>query len=190
MTTVGVDLDGVLLNLETIWFHYIKRVYGKDAIPLDVVHWEMERWMGIPRPLNQLWKTTWGTPAYPFPDAIPFLEGLRKRGYEPHIVSNRAHEGAKDAGYRDVFDHFPPPLVGGVHFVEEPGDKVPILRRIGARAFVDDKWENAMEVGKALPYVRTYLLSKPYNRSLDLDVPYVRVSRLGNVLEDLDREPL
>lgn len=178
----AIDLDGVLLDMNSVWIRWISEEYGIHASQSTFTQWDLHQWAGI-KHLNKLWKYTWATPLAAYPMAATFLRELWWMGYQPVVVTNRdkpeAIAAAKrdlailDAGSRgvDLLDHL---------IFNRGTDKVDTLRKLGAVGFVDDRWELAFSAAEA--GISTFLLDKPYNQCLDIESEYTRVHSLIEVI--------
>lgn len=188
----GVDVDGILLDMDEEFRNYITRTLGVDP-GQPARQWGLHTGYGIPKAdEDRMWDVIWATPLKPMPEAHRFLDALRERGFNIIAISNRRKGPAQAALWRDIGQF---QQLEGVIATDGAEEKAAYAEMLGLRGFVDDKLENCWAVAEGLrrfadrhddyPVSPVWLLDRPYNQSLDLRVPYKRVKSLMEVLENV-----
>jgi hypothetical protein len=182
----GVDVDGILLDMDSAFRRYIQGELQLDLKGVEASRqWDLHTGFGIPKPIEKrMWEEIWKIPLAPCPQAHHFLNGLRERGYDIVAISNRKMGPARSALLRDLQ---PFEQLSGVIATNDGEEKGWYAEGLRLRGFVDDKLENCWVVG-ARDYANfdappVWLLDRPYNQSHDLRVPYRRVNSLLEILD-------
>lgn len=171
------DLDGVLLDMQSVMAEYLSKTYGKPVYAKDHSKWDLKEAYGL-RHTTPMWEFVWATPLPTYFGAKLFIKELQK-DYEVRILSSRMNEVSERAGMRDAMTCFP-----GVFSRFVPDEKHEVLKEWQPAWFLDDRPKNLFDA-EALAGLRSglLLLDRPWNRGLDLDVPWRRVDGYGGVLE-------
>lgn len=181
---VVLDVDGVLLNLNSAFIKWVKDYYGEGIYEDDIVHWDYHYTFGIPKSLSEtMWTAMWSTPLKPFPDALEFIRRVKDRA-EVLLVSNRPTDfyGADRAAHRDF------PQLGCAYRLTDNTPKSEILKEWGADVFIDDNPNNCIEAMENWGG-KTFLLTRYYNRNCRCvgDNVYSRVYGYEDAVEQIGR---
>lgn len=181
------DLDGVLLNMEEAWAAFVKEKYGILINQNAITHWELDEALGDVDPVELL-DFTWTYPLSPTKGAKKFLRDLSYYALDVVVMTARKGETARGAALRDIEANFKGQIVDVV-FTDAAQGKPELLKKIISServvGFVDDKWSTAKDVAK-LELFDTFLLDKPYNQCLDINVKYKRVFSLSDIVTEVE----
>lgn len=174
------DLDGVLLDMQSVMAEYLSKTYGKPVYAKDHSKWDLQEAYGL-RNLYPMWDYVWSIPLTTYFGAKLFLQELQKE-YEVRILSTRTSSDAQMAGIRDVSSCFP-----GVSVRFVVAGKEAVLKEWQPKWFLDDRPKNLFDAER-LGGLRSGLLlmDRPWNRGLDLDVPWRRVEGFQGVLDAIN----
>lgn len=191
---IGLDVDGVLTNLEEYQLKYGKK-YFKNVKDIDetgydicdIFHctrderekfWTKHIWKYCLQPMNE--------------DAVAAVARLKAEGHEVHIITGRAHT-TEDNFVGKIFrkmllwrlkkDHIPYDSITFCSEAESAVDKAKICDELGIDVLIDDKKEN-IEIldGK----VDIICFDALYNRNISTN-NYVRVSNFNEAYEELEK---
>lgn len=201
---IGFDLDGVLLDLDSVKVAWLQERYagteaGERLLYMTgfgyegPLHWEYEKSLGISTEVvGEFWKAVPKLAARPFSGSRFYLDRFKKADWKVHIVSHRT-PGSPFAGRgkRDVENWFGDSY-DSLTFVASTDGKIPVLKELGVVGYVDDKWETAWKIGsedwEVSPVergrIKSFLLHRPYNASMDLEAPYKRICSLEEYCQE------
>lgn len=174
MRVFATDVDSVLLDITTpILHHFAKKYPTKEVYAGGMHHWDLSLCYGVPKEeIDEMWGDALGGRCLPEPGAEDFVKGLHAEGWKVVAVTARIPR-FQAALLRDVA-HL------GLDDVIFAHDKEETLRSLDARAFIDDKLGNIQQAQRA-GVTDLFLYDQPWNFSLDLNVPYMRVFTLDEV---------
>jgi len=181
---LGVDLDGVVCDFVKSFFKISNRLYGTDyetqetwdfgdkydAAQVDRVWEEIKR-------TKDWWQTLTPLPGtnalrYPLP------------GIEPVFITSRIPtygRSPREQSCAWLREHFyityPFVLV-----VDNPSQKVPLVKDLGIQAFIDDKRSTVLQMHDA--GIRSYVQLQPYNCSEPFPEGVVCVESLNEFLKE------
>lgn len=188
---IGIDLDDVLLDLNTALCAYHNARYATSFSKEDTVDYDLWNLWGCSREevfrrVEDFYDSPEHLGSTPIPGSVEAVSALAKR-YDLFLVT------AKPERLRDMTEwwidrHFPGMFrelrfTGG--YRREPGTSVrksDICRELGICTFVDDALSNVHDLAPVMD--RVFLLDSPWNRQ---EVPYPSVTRVFSWQEILDR---
>lgn len=187
---IGVDIDGVLADFNAHFIEYVIAVTGRDlfpARPFDIPCWNYPEHYGYtPAEVSKVWVSIKQSASFwsrvsPYDDAFSALDTLVDRFRDDvYFITARPGLLAK----RQTEDW--------LRLVGYPKAAVLITSHKGLAArtleldvYIDDKFENALEVAQTS--TRSYLLTRPWNTAYALErTGITRVDSLGEFLTALD----
>jgi hypothetical protein len=157
LSNFAVDVDGVFSNFSQAFIEQAVKMGFKDVFPTDwtvIPDWGF----GVP---PDIWQQVWNKIERD-PDFWVKLPVMQRLSFSPlAYVTIRPLEHVTEAWlFKNQFPFAP------VHVVTPGNSKVEILQKIGASAFIDDKYENYKEVKDA--GIRSFLQDRPWNRHVDV----------------------
>lgn len=194
---IGLDVDGVLTNLEEYQLKYGKKYFLKKNPNLvidetgydicDIFHCTKEErekfWT------KYIWKYCLSESVQ---GALNLVARLRAEGHEIHIITGRAHTTEKGT----VGDLFRKMLIwrlkkdgieyDSINFVSESGsaeEKVEVCKKLGIDVMIDDKKENIEALDEITECV---CIDAKYNQNIKAK-NYVRVNNLDEAYEAVER---
>jgi phosphoglycolate phosphatase-like HAD superfamily hydrolase len=182
-TVIGVDCDGVLASDRLLWQRMRQRF--PEHIPARYEDLETFEWPRATEETTALCLELSADPLFmallePMPRMVRALGHLRDEGYRIHVITARP-ECVRRATWRWLRRHGVAEYVDNVHCVEGGLAKIPLARKLGCAAFVEDNYATAEALGAT--GIRSYLLDAPYNR-LPTDHS-IRVQGWRALLDDL-----
>lgn len=182
---ISFDCDGVLLDFTAGIMQWADEEWpGLQLTHANFHQWDTPGALGLdPATESRMWSRAFELSLRPIPAAETLVDTLRARGYHIIVVSARDAEGqdmaAEDLGYYFRI------LRSDVHFTQ---DKNRALTDLGALAHLDDKWKSAESIGRMWEGEGkiSYLVDRPWNRSLDLTARYKRLYSYLDVLNDFE----
>ena len=194
---VGCDVDGVLANFNFDYQQTIIRITGHNLFqPCDQENppvWNYPELRGYTKEeMRKVWDYIRTSDDF-FERLLP-LDGatsldLVMPGLEDHhdiyFITNRPGVTAKRQTERWLFHWLNYGLTPYTSTVLIAENKAVIAQGLKLDVYLDDKWENAWEVGFTVPTCRVYLLDRPYNHRMTGIDPFTRIS---SVQEMLDQE--
>ena len=163
-TVIGVDCDGVLASDRLLWQRMRQRF--PEHIPARYEDLETFEWPRATEETTALCLELSADPLFmarlePMPRMVRALSHLRDEGYRIHVITARP-ECVRKATWRWLRRYGVAEYVDNVHCVAGGLAKVPLARKLGCAAFVEDNHATAEVLGAA--GIRSYLLDAPYNR--------------------------
>jgi len=171
MRRLGVDVDGILANFNDAYVARIRQVTGRNlfADPPLMDVWNYPQAAGYTgRELRLVWDDIkadgrfWSS-IKPYDDISTSMSGLRwqhARGGDIYFITARPGDSAKRQteqwllARQEFLCPIPPTVLMS-------SDKAACCKALELDAYVDDRWENARDVGQTP--TRSYLLTRPWN---------------------------
>jgi hypothetical protein len=197
---IGIDVDGVLARYTEAFQRRIISVTGGDRFPCDdyqPTSWDYAADLGYSEAeIDLTWRTIkedrcfWAS-LLPYRDASHALGLLSKRmdaGDDVYFITARPGADAKRQTEQWLLARFPS-LMRPIPTVLISSHKGLAAQTLGLDAYVDDRWENCVDVaamhwkGRS-PACRTYVLDRPWNHGHH-DHPIIRVPSIAAMLTDL-----
>ena len=178
---IGIDVDGVLANFFKAYETLTIAVAGEDRFgdkkwPNQLPQtWNWPETFGYSKEtMNQVWASIKRNPKFwvsmePLPGVSSFLdslEQLNRQNHEIYFITDRPGINAQrqTAAWLEEFPFsFPSVIISGPH-----ARKGQIAKGLALDFYLDDKFENVMDVLGKSPSTRTYMLSYPYNNESDM----------------------
>lgn len=167
---IGIDIDGVLANFEAGFAPILTSVSGIKFPRLnqpgwpDSWDWDLEA--GItPKQQSAAWTKLKASPTFwldlpTHPGAIPFLQWLSNRSDDLYFITSRPGIAAKWQTERWLKRHG----FFGAPTVLISGQKGLAAQALQLSHYIDDKWENCLDVIERSPSTKVYMKICPYNR--------------------------
>jgi uncharacterized HAD superfamily protein len=161
---IGVDCDGVLASDRLLW--QLMRQRFPKHIAARYEDLESFEWPRATNETTALCLELSADPLFmallePMPRMVRALCHLRDSGYRIHVITARP-ECVRRATWRWLRRQGVAEYVDNVHCVAGGPAKVPLARKLGCAAFVEDNHATAEALGAA--GIRSYLLDAPYNQ--------------------------
>lgn len=193
MLKVGFDMDGLSANFNAAFIPFVVAHTGRDLFhPEDVLDppvWDYPELRGYThKELNEVWRSiatsdTFWFGLQPLPDFHQFRDRMTMAclRHDAYFITSRPGRTAKKQTERWLTKHLgletPTVLIAK--------DKGLVARALHLNAYIDDKFENAMDVAFHSPGTRSYLYDRAYNR-----LGESRYHRVASVVDFFDREGL
>lgn len=189
MSRIGFDCDGVIADFNTAFINRVIAVTGKDLFPprpFDIPTWDYPEHYGYTAGhMSGVWQSIkedesfWlRLPAYP--EANETLRRLTQQvliGSDVYFITSRPGAVAKwqteEWLRRHGFDETPTVLISSAKGLSAKALKLDV--------YVDDRWENVVDVTTQVPDCRTCLVDRPWNQDRDHEAAGV-----ARVLSGLD----
>ena len=177
---IGVDIDGVLANFNDSFISTIIEVTGRDLFPerpFDIPTWYYPEFYGYTKEemdfvIGSVWKAVKANETFwqnlkPYPTTLNDLRYLVERedsGDEVYYITDRAGITPKFQTEmwflgQDGTDVVPTVLISGM--------KGLCAKALKLDVYIDDKWENILNVIEMSPNTRVFILDRPWNRGHD-----------------------
>ncbi len=203
MNRIGVDVDGVLANFNDVFLRTIIQITGEDLFPQEVVYscWQWPQAYGYTngKHLNKVWDSIHASET--FWELLPALEGATEaivqlygrvlKGDDVYFITNRTSTSKTSAkhqterwlmqqtvGYLDIWANFYPTVIT----TDNKGDAAKLLN---LTHYIDDMWENCVNVEVATDETEVYLKDAPYNQGVE-DNWIQRVGGVMDMIKELD----
>lgn len=190
---IGVDVDGVLADFNARFIERIIGVTDRDlfpARPFDIPCWDYPQFYGYTEAENKaIWKNIESDPLFwaslpPLAGAIANLVHLTDRisdGDEVYFITSRPGIGPKQQTESWLRAH--------AFVVHHPTVLISSQKGLCAKAlkldkYIDDRWENVVDVSNTHLPTATYLQDQPWNRNEDSDA--IGVRRVSSLMEIFD----
>ena len=183
MSVIGCDLDGVLFNFSKSFNDAANRRYGRPDVSTKWADWNgsnlgltkeefKQTWCDIAATVN-FWETV-----TVMPHVNRELVWTLDDAHTVYFPTARAHTSGRPVGKqtaRAIHANFdiPYPAV----FVSN--EKGPMAQALQYDYFIDDKPENCIDVKKALPNCKVFLVSLPHNSKFDAPFNTQRVDNFN-----------
>ena len=182
---IGWDVDGVLAQFNAGFIDCIEKVTGRCLFPRGYVPdtWDYPQTVGYtPREIAQVWDAIEENPHFwlnlkPYPETTAALARMRWlehiHDYDTYYITSRPGTTAKTQTeqwlrrYVSIYGTANPTVLIS-------SDKGFAARALKLDAYIDDKWENAVDVADYSPMTRVFLLQRPWNQDrYDERITYV-----------------
>ncbi len=190
MVKLGIDVDGVLADFNKSFMAKVIAVTGRDlfpARPFAVPTWNYPEHYGYTRDeVSATWEAIKSSrhfwrelPAYPETQQV--LAALVDSGADVYFITARLGLEAKLQTERWLSAMMPwtKPMLPTVLITSHKGLA---CRTLGLDAYIDDRWENALEVSTTA--TESFLLARPWNAGNVLQGGIVRVASVLDFLAD------
>jgi uncharacterized HAD superfamily protein len=172
MIKISFDLDGVLYPFHDIVYDYVRRIYGEGTDLDPYSFWE---WFNI---RSELWQSNIIRTLDIYDKAIPSKELLNRlellsKHLEIFYITSRPLE--LQFVTRSYLDRYKFPHSYNLFFSDDKS--IPVIEN-DIDIHVEDRIKHIDEV---LPFCKVLLISQPWNRDYQGDVP-----RYNNIIECLD----
>lgn len=191
---IGFDIDGVFANFDWAAANLLADIAGERKTPdgfgltVEPPVWDWPEHYGYdPVVVAEMWHQIrrGGLFWYQMPAITSAVETLSAywsalEQRDVYFITHRSGAWAKRQTELWLGKH-----LGVWPTVILTGEKGLAARALGLDAYIDDKWENALDVHTTSPATRMYVLDRPYNRTkLGVMLPgaVVRVSHVRDML--------
>ena len=191
---IGIDCDGVLANFNHAFVELTVRVLGKDLYPgpagtFDIFTWNYPEFFGYTSSdVTKVWDHIksdpdfWlNIPAYKnTKQAMKVLANLQQSNNDIYFITNRMGVNAKrqTEKWLDRFDMMPTTVL----LSKEKGFCATAL---ALDAYIDDKWENCVDVAMQNDTIKVFCMDQPWNHTKVSDLKIIRVSSILEMLSYL-----
>lgn len=191
---IGIDCDGVLANFNHAFVELTVRVLGKDLYPgpagtFDIFTWNYPESYGYSTSeVTKVWDHIksdpdfWlNIPAYKnTKQAMKVLANLQQSNNDIYFITNRMGVNAKrqTEKWLDRFDMMPTTVL----LSKEKGFCATAL---ALDAYIDDKWENCVDVAMQNDTIKVFCMDQPWNHTKVSDLKIIRVSSILEMLSYL-----
>lgn len=186
---IGFDVDGVLADFNSGFIKRVIHITGVDLFPLrpfDIPMWDYPQHYGYTEEqVNAVWEsikadcTFWRRlPEYDYTESFLYnkVEALHRAGNDVYFITSRPGIAAKaqtEYWLRNA----------GLSWME-PTVLISSAKGLCARAlrldvYVDDRWENCLDVVATSEGTKVYLLDQPWNR----DRSHPSIARISSLHE-------
>jgi uncharacterized HAD superfamily protein len=186
---IGVDCDGVICDFNTTFIALCKRVTGRDLYPAgyEPLTWNYPESLGYTADeVSAVWDVIkadqrfWlKLPVYPETKAA--LDYLRERRYhrdDVYFITNRM--GSWPKWQTEVWLS----MMGfSSATVLLSAMKGLCARALNLDVYIDDKWENCVDVVNSSACTRTFLMDRPWNRHTYESMAFTRVSSVVGIAD-------
>lgn len=186
MKKLGIDVDGVIANFSGKFVEFGNRRYGTNYTELDQTDWDFKPWF-TSQQVDEVWekdikpeKNFWLTLK-----TLPGTKALEEahRRAELFFITSRVPTTGMSAREQTCWwlrNHFgityPTVIV-----VDNPSQKIPIIKALEIVAFIDDKGSTIRQVHNA--GVLSYAKLSPYNCAEPFPESVVPVETLDEMLK-------
>lgn len=190
---IGVDCDGVLADFNSAFIQTVIDVTDRDLFPVrpfDIPTWNYPEHYGYTAAeVSKVWEDIKSDPnfwgylnAYPQTAAVlAMLKEVEESGAELYFITARpgivAKAQTEDWLYEQGFYH-PTVLISSA--------KGLCARALNLTHYIDDRWENVVDVRTYNPTTKVFLLTQPWNANNDAAAEGIR--RVDSVLEFVQPE--
>lgn len=191
---LGIDCDGVLCNFNHAFVELTVRVLGKDLYPgpagtFDIFTWNYPEFFGYTSSdVTKIWDHIksdpdfWlNIPAYKnTKQAMKVLANLQQSNNDIYFITNRMGVNAKrqTEKWLDRFDMMPTTVLLSK-------DKGLCATALALDAYIDDKWENCVDVAMQNDTIKVFCMDQPWNHTKVSDLKIIRVSSILEMLSYL-----
>jgi 5'(3')-deoxyribonucleotidase len=190
---IGFDVDGVLADFNRSFIERVVTVIGRDLFPprpFDIPCWDYPEHYGYTsEETTAVWKDVVADPTFwsrlqPYDEATSVLERLRvlSLDHDLYFVTSRPGIQAKQQTETWLAVHSGDFLWNPTVLIS--GDKDRCARALKLEAYIDDRWENCVNVASQPSETTVYLLDRPWNQ--DRHSSYVHRTKSADAfLDDL-----
>lgn len=173
---IGFDVDGVLADFNENFVKLVIKVTGRNlfpAWPFDIPTWNYPEYYGYTKAeTTAVWNEIkrdaffWqGLHEYPGNSQVmaQVNEEERAHGSEIYFVTNRMGVEVKAQTERWLSSRLSSYYGNGSPTVLISGHKGLVCRALELDVYIDDKWENCLDVAQTCLNTQAFLLSRPWN---------------------------
>lgn len=191
---LGVDVDGVLANFNDGFIKLCVEVTGRDLFPtrpFDIPCWNYPEFYGYTHEeLTTVWETIEKSPTFwkslpAYEDTINAVRYIREMyaiGSDIYFVTSRPGKSAKVQTEEWLRTWCLPPTV----LISSA--KGLCSRALGFDAYIDDRWENALDVSTT--GARSVLMDRPWNRGELYNAEQFGIVRTSSVVGFAELPPV
>lgn len=200
MSRIGFDIDGVLANFAKSYQNLVVKTTGRDLFQPDDINnppcWDWPEFRGYsPEEMEKTWAAIRRDDAFwmnlePFTDnTVTLHQMLREleRKHEIYFVTSRSGMSPKRQTKMWLFENLSYYGIGGEPTVLISSEKGEVAHALKLNAYVDDNFDNAVDVVKRSATTSVYLLNRSYNAIPDWTHPdgdtYTRINTLGQMFD-------
>lgn len=197
---IGFDIDGVLANFVKSYQTLIIKETGKDLFAPDDVNnppcWDWPQYRGYTdAEIGRVWgvikrdETFWMNLEPHADSCASLIQMLRtlERKHELYFITARVGPSVKQQTRIWLFEHLHYFNIGGQPTVLISGEKGEVAHALKLDAYVDDNFDNAVDVVHKSPTTNTYLLNKSYNVGFEchpvVGPSYTRIDTVGQMFD-------
>ncbi len=169
---IGFDIDGVLADFNTSFIERVIAVTGRDLFPprpFDIPCWDYPEFYGYThKETSKVWQQITSDPTFwlnlnPYPGADMVIDELRIMSTEHDIYFVTSRPGIKAKQQTEVWlsTHSGDFLWTPTILIASEKDM--IARALDFDAYIDDRWENCIDVACEHRKCQTFLLDRPWN---------------------------
>lgn len=194
---IGFDMDGVLLDQCGVMLEWVKQKHfaklcerGWGSPDNDsVVHWELDKWMGVPKEeVAEYWKEAPKLACRAILGGPHYVKRFKDAGWKVVVISHRVPDSPLAARGRQDMKNWYGDLVDELVYTATTDGKLEPIKEKGCVAFLEDKYDTAVMIGNAFNQEhnikKSYLINRHYNQSLDLNVPFKRIYSLEEYCQE------
>lgn len=195
MANIGIDVDGVLTDLEKYQLHYGKK-YFKNINNIDETKIDIEDIFSVSKKereifwIKYIWKYCLSIPARE--NAAAVFKKLKEEGHNLYIITSRAHateEGITGKLFRKMlFDWLDKEgiIYDDIELCREHGseiDKLEACKKFNIDIMIDDKAENVMTLAKIC---KVLCFDAKYNKDCIGD-NIIRVHNFNEIYSEIEK---
>lgn len=186
---IGVDVDGVLADFNAAFIQLVIDVTGQDLFPVrpfDIPTWNYPQHYGYSEAeVSKVWSVIKADPSFWFElrdyrttqAALATLKNLEQHSSaEIYFITARPGVRVKEQSEGWLLEmgfEFPTVLISSA--------KGLCARALDLTHYIDDRWENVVDVRQYSPTTQVFLLTQPWN--VKNDAVAQGVQRIASVLE-------
>lgn len=194
---IGFDIDGVLANFVKSYQNLVVATTGKDLFHTnDILYppcWDWPQYRGYSNEeVGKVWNRikaddTFWLNIEPLDSEVGSLKCVIKvleQKHEVYYVSSRVGVDVKRQSKMWLIDKLN--YLGRCH--TEPtvlisGEKGEVAHALKLDAYIDDNFDNIVDVSVKSPTTRAYLVSRRYNQDFEVPANVLRIGTLGTMLD-------
>jgi 5'(3')-deoxyribonucleotidase len=193
---IGVDIDGVLADFNSAFIHRVTEVTNKDLFPVrpfDIPTWNYPQHYGYTEAeVSAVWEDIKADPNFwydlvEYPqtqEALGVLKSMESfSAAEVYFITARPGTEVKyqtEGWLLETGFACPTVLISSA--------KGLCARALNLTHYIDDRWENVVDVRNYNPNTQVFLLTQPWNK--DNDAEFQGVQRVESVMQFLQHEPV
>lgn len=195
---LGFDVDGVFADFNSSFIERVVVVTGRDLFPprpFDIPCWDYPEHYGYTREeTSAVWQgiekdRTFWLNLSPYDGAMDILERIRvlsiDHDHDVYFITSRPGIGAKGQTETWLATHSGDFLWNPTVLVS--GDKGRCAKALKLDYYIDDRFENCLDVAVSGGGCQTFLMDRPWNNRADHEDD--RLTRVDAVSEMLDALP-
>lgn len=192
---IGIDVDGVLTNLEEYQIKYGKKYFGENT-KIDITKIDIEEMFGCTKEerekfwIKYIWK--YCITERSKDNASVVLQKLAEEGHELYIITSRAHvmeNNIVGSLFRKMLfdwlkrENIPFKDITLCHEKNSEVDKLNACKKYGIDVMIDDKKENVEELSK---YFKVLCFDATYNQECSGE-NIIRVNNWNQIYNEIHR---